>query len=278
MDYSNNINQLVVNPDACNRSYAYSKIWNEVDFISPVNKFYFINSGSLYMKINGYEFIAEKNDLLLLPKNTLQSRRILVEPLDHHWVHFNCPLDQHGLDLVDTISFPNKVSLSNPNKAIELLNSLIAYNHKKDLNSRLKKIEYTTELLLFFFNNCKEINSVDTDKIFNQLTNVRLFIHDHLNMPLKIEDLAKQMHIHPNYFNTLFKKYFGIPPTQYINRLKIQRAKELLIATDQSISEISNNLGYKDMFYFSRLFKKILGTSPSNFRKLIRAESEHVES
>ncbi|MCB0166075.1 MAG: helix-turn-helix transcriptional regulator, partial [Anaerolineae bacterium] len=64
----------------------------------------------------------------------------------------------------------------------------------------------------------------------------------------------------------VFKKKTGYAPIDYFIRLKIQKACELLETTDQQVSEIGHSLGYPDIYYFSRLFKKVVGLSPRQYR------------
>jgi AraC-like DNA-binding protein len=69
----------------------------------------------------------------------------------------------------------------------------------------------------------------------------------------------------------MFKKYTGVPPVQYHMDLKVLRAKEMLLYSEKSIKEISYELGFQSIYYFSRVFKNKLGFSPSEFRKSARS-------
>ena len=73
----------------------------------------------------------------------------------------------------------------------------------------------------------------------------------------------------------MFKKYTGVPPVQYHLDLKILRAKEMLLSTDKIIKEISYDLGFQSIYYFSRVFKKKLGVSPSEIRKTVSESSNN---
>lgn len=83
---------------------------------------------------------------------------------------------------------------------------------------------------------------------------------------IDIEELAKQYNVGYSYFRQMFKKYTGISPGQYHLQLRIMRAKELLASTDKSIKEISYELGFQSIYYFSNMFKKKEGMNPSTFR------------
>jgi len=96
------------------------------------------------------------------------------------------------------------------------------------------------------------------------------FMAEHLNMPIKLKDLAAHAGHSVSYFSKLFKQKTGRSPQNYFIQLKVQKACQLLDETDMSIMEISSQLGYEDPYYFSRLFKKIQGQSPAYYRKMIK--------
>ncbi len=94
-----------------------------------------------------------------------------------------------------------------------------------------------------------------------------LFFRENLNTNVNIEKLAADLNVGYSYFRQMFRKYTGISPTQYHLSLRIQKAKDLLVSSDQSFKEISIDLGFESYFYFSRIFKEKTGESPQEFRK-----------
>jgi AraC-like DNA-binding protein len=81
------------------------------------------------------------------------------------------------------------------------------------------------------------------------------------------EEIAARHHISISTLRRIIHEFSGYPLNEFIHRLKIAEAKNILLNTDMSVKEISEELGYKDMFYFSRVFKRITGVSPSSYRK-----------
>lgn len=81
-----------------------------------------------------------------------------------------------------------------------------------------------------------------------------------------VQHCAEQLHLSPNYFGDLIKKETGKTAQEYIQLSVINRAKDLLIASNKSISEIAYNLGFKYPHHLSRMFKKVVGSSPQEFR------------
>lgn len=96
---------------------------------------------------------------------------------------------------------------------------------------------------------------------------VRFQMRQNIEMEYNMEELAQQHNVGYSYFRKMFKKYTGVAPAQYHLLLRIIRAKELLVATDKTISEIAFQLGFQNIYHFSMLFKKKTGMSPSEFRK-----------
>lgn len=114
------------------------------------------------------------------------------------------------------------------------------------------------------FQKRKEFSGKPIAKVIEQ---VRFLMRQNIEMEFNMEDLAKQHHVGYSYFRKMFKKYTGVSPAQYHLQLRIIRAKELLISTDKTVSEIAFQLGFQNIYHFSMLFKKKTGLSPTEFRK-----------
>lgn len=82
-----------------------------------------------------------------------------------------------------------------------------------------------------------------------------------------LDDATKLTSLTRRRFNDLFKSTFGITPNRYVVRLRTEYAKQLLSATNLSISEISGMCGFSDIYYFSKTFKAEIGQTPAKFRK-----------
>ncbi|WP_019909153.1 response regulator transcription factor [Paenibacillus sp. HW567] len=93
------------------------------------------------------------------------------------------------------------------------------------------------------------------------------YIHNHYAEDITLELLASQLYISKNYLNQLFKKVTGETFTNYVIRVRIEKAKALLLDGSHLIYEVSEMVGYQNVPYFSTLFKKYCGVSPSELMK-----------
>jgi len=83
-----------------------------------------------------------------------------------------------------------------------------------------------------------------------------------------LNDFAEYAGLSPSYFSYRFRQKTGYAPIDYFIRLKIQKACELLETTDWQVSQIGSYLDYQDQFYFSRIFKKVMDVSPTQYRAM----------
>jgi len=104
------------------------------------------------------------------------------------------------------------------------------------------------------------------NKIEQVIQEARFEIRENIDKKTDLHHLATKNNIGYSYFRKMFKKYIGISPHQYHLELKILRARELILTTDKSIKEISYELGFQSIHYFSRLFKSKAGMNPSELR------------
>jgi AraC family transcriptional regulator of arabinose operon len=92
------------------------------------------------------------------------------------------------------------------------------------------------------------------------------YIREHPAIWLKVIDLANRSQLSPRYFSNKFKEMLGVTVQEYQVQYRLERAEFLLHYGGMSVTEASNALGYKDVYYFSKQFKKYFGKNPSDVR------------
>lgn len=100
----------------------------------------------------------------------------------------------------------------------------------------------------------------------DKLKDVEGFIEQNLNTSISLEALASVACMSPSHFGRRFKKSHGLAPSQYIIRRRIARAVFLLEKTELSVTDIGLEVGYQELSNFSKAFRKVMGTTPTQYR------------
>jgi AraC-like DNA-binding protein/ligand-binding sensor protein len=98
------------------------------------------------------------------------------------------------------------------------------------------------------------------------ITRAKQFITEHQTEELSLDQVAKSVHTSKFYFCKMFKKTTGVNFTDYLSRVRTERAKNLLLNPNLRVSEIAYEVGFQSLTHFNRVFKRILGQSPTEYR------------
>lgn len=98
------------------------------------------------------------------------------------------------------------------------------------------------------------------------IENAIRYIHQNLGSPLSLDAIAGYIHVNPSHLSRTFKKECGQPITEYINQVRVEKARELLLSPHTLAYEIAEEVGFHDPAYFSFIFKKYTGCSPKEYK------------
>lgn len=99
------------------------------------------------------------------------------------------------------------------------------------------------------------------------------YIDGHISNVLTIKEVAQQVHLNPSYFSVLFKEEAGLTFIDYVTRLRMKKAKELLESSSLSLDAISEQIGLQTTSYFIRMFKKFERMTPKQYRDQVKIKS-----
>lgn len=110
------------------------------------------------------------------------------------------------------------------------------------------------------------------------VTKARRYIRDNLSERLTLEDVARHAGLSPHHFCKVFRRAAGVNLIDYINRSRIESARQLLLRDDARVSEIAFEVGYQSLSQFNRTFRSVTGESPSDYRKRLLKPSASRQS
>lgn len=127
-------------------------------------------------------------------------------------------------------------------------------------------VEHVIQWLQFFCDKlCELFRTRRKDYKNHIVTNVRKYINEHVSERLSLNEVAAVFGISPNYLSQLFSKYNDTGFSEYINICKVTEAKRLLEEENWKVYEVAEALGFESAFYFSKVFKRVEGVSPTEY-------------
>jgi AraC family transcriptional regulator len=156
-----------------------------------------------------------------------------------------------------------------------LAHSLDALAQRKQAGQPLDEAVYFQLSELLWAEQVEHLPRIDTlpsrrkttrEELYRRLLLARDYLHDHYQESVSLHDLARVACLSEYYFLRSFRRAFGQTPNQYQIHLRMQKAREMILSQKHSISEIAHLIGFSDIAYFSRMFKRHNGQAPSRFQ------------
>ena len=226
---------------------------------------YLILEGMGKITINGTEIHPQKNNMVLLPKNSMVA---LYSENDTCYNKYWCEFIMHfdGISLFDVIDFPNMIELSDISRAVELFELLDKLHLRNDAAAALQLNAALLELVSMFldYDTREEKHSAKDNPFADK---IRAYVTEHITENLSVRKLASSMGFNEKYFIDVFKHHFGTTPAKYVKSVRLEKVKHELLYSDIKVSLIPAKTGYSTLQKLSRDFKESTGFSPSEFRK-----------
>lgn len=272
-----------------NVGYAYQNAdWNWKQVSSPFTRLYYVTKGCARIVFPDKVQELTPGHLYLIPAFTTHSYE--CEGLfEHYYIHiyedaqsdsgflddFNFPIEMSATE-IDLLLFQRlceinptmRLQQSNPmsyDNNLMLLQS-IAKNKQRILCDRVESRGILYQLIARFLKDAQLKSETADDRIQKCLN----YIRKNINQNIKIDMLAEIVCLSRDHLIRLFKKETRLTPIQYISIKKMEKAQLLLVSGNMSIKEIAFMLSYEDHSYFIRLFKKITGKTPQDYRNEYR--------
>ncbi|NLC44731.1 MAG: helix-turn-helix transcriptional regulator [Clostridiales bacterium] len=226
----------------------------------PGHGFLYVMDGEgLYILEDKKELVVKKHDIVYMPKHSIYESTGSISNCYSYIIVNMDIIDNTKSDLVFTNDISIILNSSNSyykNIFQEINNSYRTVGMASDIKCKALVYEMLHHLTLDIFKN--ELATNNYSKIYPAI----LYIEEHYRENVKLDDLANVSHLSVSHFRRLFNEYFDISPLKYINKLKIKKASELLSSGLYTVSEVAEETGFSNVYYFSRLFKEITGVSP----------------
>lgn len=256
--------------DALHAIFYQIKMAPYQSFSMPANYYELIivDQGELIHYVEDQEFIAKKNDCFIYAPNQKRRQQIAAESVTSYIsIIFSATgLTHSAVNQVIHLGSQNTQMIE---RMIELSNIRSSDNYIDDeLILNLKSI------LLRIVQGEANTNEGPTtsmrENYENELFQTMVeFIEQNVEVHNQVSDLVEHFSLSRSTIQTLFNKFVNMTPKEYINRVRLNRSKQMIRDTQLTLSQIADQLGYGSIQYFSRAFSREFGMSPSNYAKSI---------
>ena len=221
---------------------------------------YIISGKGVYL-IDGTENEIAAGDLVYIPSGCVrQAWTSPDEPLEIYAINFE-------LDPDEPLPFSFVSRIGHDTKIIDFFTRLTRVWRERealyDVEASALALQIIVELTRRLFGNKPE-NEGDL-----RIERIKDYINDNYDKPLSVPELANIVGLHPAYLGTMFMRCESCSIKEYINKIRISQAYEIIRTEMLPLNEVAYSCGYTDTFYFSRVFKKCIGVPPSQIYKRV---------
>lgn len=258
--------------------------WNWKNVSSPFTRLYYVTEGTAQIELSDGVHVLTPGHMYFIPAFTVHTN-ICDSYFVHYYIHIyeECHSDE---DWLDKLEIPLEVETGkldlllfrrlceiNPYMSLEksdpetydnnptLMRNLLL-NKQRPFYDKIESRGIVLQLLSHFFKRAQYKVEIKDKRIEKAV----FYIRKHIYEAIDLDMLAQNSCLSKDHFIRLFKKETGTPPLKYINQKKIEKAQLILVTETLTIKELAYCLAFEDYSYFNRLFKKITGLTPQQYR------------
>ena len=262
--------------------------WDYADISSPFVRIYYVVEGTATLHLPGGDVTVRPGHMYLIP--TFIPHSYECHPGIRFYYLFVYERFREKTDIFDLREFPVEVkaneaadllfrnfchlypNLSLPDADSEAFNTHPSYKQYAESYMNLERYEHLQLqglvwiIFSYFMKHSRPKHEVADERM------IRLadYVQEHLSQEITAERLADIACVAKSHLPRLCHQAFGMSPLKYVTRKKVQYAQELLLTTDHSVQHIAAQVGYTDPSYFIRVFRKVIGYTPQEYRERLR--------
>lgn len=225
----------------------------------------FVNEGEADLIVRGKKVLLKSHDLLVVyPGEKLEYKTKKDVPWSISWVGIYGDAVEKFLEMIH-VSRENPVLSVEKHEAVsKILDELYDETYRTSISSKMRCISMLYE---FFAVLTREVVPQNTKRSYvREAMRYMDFCYDR---KMTLTEVSRAVNLEKSYFAKIFKKETGVTVTEWIRDLRVRKACQLLENTDLTVQQIAMSVGVDNQLYFSKIFKKLMKVSPTEYRKKI---------
>lgn len=247
------------------------------DHVHSHYEFYYLYSGTCVFSVNGTLYSLSAGDAFLVVPNdqhhTHYEGEVLCERTTVYFYNdiLSSPFFSKHPELTELLSASGKIAIKKDKQPVitTILQQMCTENEQADDNtlSVLSLQLYQLLLQLKRYGIFYREQSETTLSLSEDIERVKEYIHMNYRLPITLDEVAEKANLSPTYLSKKFRRVTGVTFKEYLNYIRIRKASQALLTTDDPIAQIAADCGFNGSNYFKDIFRKTTGYSPREFRK-----------
>jgi AraC-like DNA-binding protein len=242
---------------------------NILDMVRPDWILSFVLEGRVETRTGNETAVAHSGDVMVHPPH-LHFAECSSRGGTHQWFAFHAQVWPQ-IDLLSRYPLPFVVRLSSPDYSARFGELRRAWEAPPTASRDTRCCALVLELLSLVLESWQQMGSparaASTGSTSGRFDVVLRFMNEQLHRKITRDELARLVHLHPGYFDRVFRAHYGMAPTQMVRALRLRRAQELLESTSDTMESIARQCGFGDAAHFSHVFRARLGQTPNEYRR-----------
>ncbi|MFZ3589180.1 helix-turn-helix transcriptional regulator [Bacillus sp. DJP31] len=245
----------------------------------------YVKKGTLFISESKQQFEVKNGEyLILVPGLEHYGHKGCEEETEYIWLHFivhgeyekvqitelewpNLSITEGTFEKPAQFMFyiPQYHSFNQRELMEQLLQQLVKVGNEHTPDSQLQQQNIFQDFMLQLQKQAMQIPTA-TEKVCEEALK---YIRENYQKSIKMSDMSSHLHFHPDYITRCVQKTIGISAIQYLYQYRISQAKSRLSTTNDKVTSICREVGIEDQGYFSKLFRKLEGMSPVEYRRIV---------
>lgn len=228
---------------------------------------HYVVKGTGIFKIAEESYNLKQGDIFLIEPSVLTYYEAdKDDPWEYIWLGFNGTKAKHYISQIYNKDILPIFTYKGENKLQICIKEMLSYSYEQNGRDIILQ-SYLYKFIYLLINNIKNSTKIPKeDATRKYVEDATFYISNNYSDDITINNIAKSVNITRGYLYRLFKKYLDSSPQKFLINFRMERASELLRSSNFYIGDIARSVGYRDVLLFSKIFKKINGVTPTEFR------------